>query len=363
MIMDPVKGLSVGPQLVSQAMPPYAQSGVGEVRIGPILAIPQVLKEHGVNAQTAFSRAGVPLSLFSDAEARLPVDAVGRLLAECASLSGCPHFGLLVGERFSLDGLGPLGDLMRASPSVGVVLRHLLQHLPMVDRSAAPLLLLLLPPEGNAAVLGYSLVRHETPHARHIYDAVMAIGQRILVALCGDTFVPVCVQFPLGRPANVDAYRRMFHAPLSFDAELAGVVFAASWLAHPIAGADAARYGALWQAMQQAQAASTISLGEKVERTLHQMLLGGQGTADAVASHFCVSVRTLRRRLATEGRSFQAMLNQARYELACQLLHNTRLPVSHIAAALQYTDATAFTRAFHGWAGSSPTDWRIVSSR
>ena len=139
---------------------------------------------------------------------------------------------------------------MRASPSVGVALRHLLQHLPMVDRSAAPLLLLLLPPEGNAAVLGYSLVRHETPHARHIYDAVMAIGQRILVALCGDTFVPVCVQFPLGRPANVDAYRRMFHAPLSFDAELAGVVFAASWLAHPIAGADAARYGALWQAMQ-----------------------------------------------------------------------------------------------------------------
>ena len=115
--------------------------------------------------------------------------------------------------------------------------------------------------------------------------------------------------------------------------------------------------------MQQAQAASTISLGEKVERTLHQMLLGGQGTADAVARCLCVSQRTLRRRLAAEGRSFQEMLNQARYELACQLLHNTLLPVSPIAAALQYADANGFTRAFHGWAGSSPTEWRAASNR
>jgi hypothetical protein len=169
---------------------------VGEVRIGPILAIPQVLKEHGVNAQTAFSRASVPLSLFSDAEARLPVDAVGRLLAECASLSGCPHFGLLVGERFSLDGLGPLGDLMRASPSVGVALRHLLQHLPMVDRSAAPLLLLLLPPEGNAAVLGYSLVRHETPHARH-GTTLSASGSGYWLPCVAIPSCPFVFNFPL----------------------------------------------------------------------------------------------------------------------------------------------------------------------
>ena len=363
MTFAPVKGLPSGPQLPLQVTPAHVQSGAGEVRIGPILVIPQLLKELGVNPSTAFARAGVPLSLFNDPEARLSMDSTGQLLAECASLSKCPHFGLLVGDRFSLDSLGPLGELMRSSPSVGSALRHFLQYLPMVDRSAAPLLLLLLPPEGNNAVLGYSLVRHATPHKGPIYDTVMAIAHRILLALCGDTFTPVGVQFPCRRPASVDAYRRIFHAPSSFDAEVAGVAFAASWLARPVAGAEAVRHQALLQAMQQAQAASTISLGEKVERTLHQMLLGGQGTADAVARCLCVSQRTLRRRLAAEGRSFQEMLNQARYELACQLLHNTLLPVSHIAAALQYADANAFTRAFHGWAGSSPTEWRAASNR
>jgi len=54
------------------------------------------------------------------------------------------------------------------------------------------------------------------------------------------------------------------------------------------------------------------------------------------------------------------MINQARYERACQLLLNTRLPVLHIAATLQYADANAFTRAFHGWAGCSQTEWRAA---
>ncbi|MBE2261092.1 MAG: AraC family transcriptional regulator ligand-binding domain-containing protein [Burkholderiaceae bacterium] len=100
-----------------------------------------------------------------------------------------------------------------------------------------------------AAVLGCWLVRHATtPHSRHICDAVLAIAYRILRALCGDDFVPVGLQFPSHRPESVDACQRLFRAPLNFDAE---------------------------------------------------------GAADAVASHFSISARTLRRRPAVDGRSFR----------------------------------------------------------
>ena len=156
-------------------LPAYVQSGVGEVRIGPILAIPKVLRELGFNPQTAFARAGVPLSLFSVPDARLPIESVGRLFAECASLSKCPHFGLLVGERFSLDSLGPLGELMRASPSVGSALRHLLQHLPMVDRSAAPMLLLLLHGKPNKLIARELNLSVETVKD-HVAAVLRALG-------------------------------------------------------------------------------------------------------------------------------------------------------------------------------------------
>ncbi|MCW9078350.1 MAG: helix-turn-helix domain-containing protein [Gammaproteobacteria bacterium] len=39
-------------------------------------------------------------------------------------------------------------------------------------------------------------------------------------------------------------------------------------------------------------------------------------------------------------------------------LQNTTLPVSEIAAALQYTDPNAFSRAFRSWAALSPKQWR-----
>jgi len=42
------------------------------------------------------------------------------------------------------------------------------------------------------------------------------------------------------------------------------------------------------------------------------------------------------------------------------LLRNTQLPVTHIAAALQYADANAFSRAFRQWTGRTPSAWRAA---
>jgi AraC-like DNA-binding protein len=346
-----------GPHLPPQDAAAFAQSQAGDIRIGPILAIPQVLQALHARPQTAFARAGVPLALFRDPDARLPLEVAARLFAECARLADCPHFALLVGERFNLDGLGPLGELMRHSPNVGAALRSLLLHLQLHDRGAAPLL---LQTEPDTAVLGYSVYRHFTPGTEFIYDVALAIGHRILQGLCGPAFAPLAVQFSYRRPARTTAYRQLFQAPLNFDAEVSGLVFASHWLARPVEGADPGRHRALTHALQQAQATGPLSLGEQVELVLHQMLLSGHGTADAVAQQFGISQRTLRRRLDAEGKSFQVLVNRTRHELACQLLRNTHLPVTHIAAALQYADANAFSRAFRQWAGCTPTAWRAA---
>lgn len=339
----------------SSASAAFVQSGAGDIRIGPILAIPAVLRELGVRPQKAFTRAGVPMALFRDPNARLPIESAGRLLQECARLTDSPHFGLLVGGRFQLADLGPLGEQMRHCPTVGSALRSLLLHLHLHDRGAAPLL---LQPEPEIALLGYSVYRHATPGTELIYDAALAIACRILQTLCGSRFAPMAVQFAYRRPARTAVYGRLLRAPVLFDAEVAGIVFATTWLAQPIEGADHQRHQALTQALQRAHAAGPLSLGEQVELVLHQMLLSGYGHADAVAHSFGMSQRTLRRRLEAEGKSFQQLVNRTRHELACQLLRNTQLSVAHIATALQYADVNAFTRAFGGWARCSPTAWR-----
>jgi len=340
--------------------PALAQSRDGDIRIGPILAIPALLAELGVKPQRAFTRARVSLRQFRDPDSRLPLEQAARLVQVSAELTGCPHFALLLGDRFDMTGFGPLGELMRHSPNVGAALRSLVLHLHLHDRGAAPLL---LSPDERTAILGYSVYRQGTPAIEQIYDAAIAIANKILLNLCGRGFRPAAVQFSYRRPKHTAAYRRLFGGNVTFDAEVSGIVFASSWLSRPIEGADASVHRALSSAIRDAQASGSLSFGEHVEIVLRQMLLSGHATADAVSTLFGISERTLRRRLGDEGKSFQNLVNKTRFELACQLLRNTRLPVAAIASALQYLDANAFSRAFGNWAQCTPSAWRANSHR
>jgi AraC-like DNA-binding protein len=48
----------------------------------------------------------------------------------------------------------------------------------------------------------------------------------------------------------------------------------------------------------------------------------------------------------------QAIVNDAHFEIARQLLRDANLPVKDITETLRYSDAAAVARAFRGWARS-----------
>jgi AraC-like DNA-binding protein len=332
----------------------------GEVRIGPVAAIPDVLRKLGATPSLPFVRAGVPLATFRNPENRIAFEALGRLFSECSTLTGCGHFGLLVGECFELNGLGAIGYLMRNSPTVGEALRALLLHLYLHDRGAVPILINL---EASHVLLGYSIYRHGTPGAAYLYDVAIAIGYRALKEICGATWKPLRVQFSHVRPKDSLPYRRLFGPNVRFDAEVSGIVFAASWLDHAIAGADPNLRELVMQAINQTGANSTMSFADVVRGALHQMVLSGTSSAENVALLFGMHERTLRKRLTAERTSLHQLVSQTRFELAKQLLENTELPLSEIASALRYADAAVFSRAFRNWSKTSPREWRARCNR
>jgi AraC-like DNA-binding protein len=334
-------------------------SQAGDIRIAPVIALPAVLTELGVKPQRAFTKAGVDIGLFQDPEGRIAFEALGRLLKTCVELTQCAHFGLLLGERFDLTNLGQLGYLMRNAPTVGAALRSLLMHLHLYDRGAAPVL---LAPEPDCVILGYSIYRHATPASDQIYDGAILIGCRIMRELCGPSWRPLHAHFAHGQPESIDAYRRLFRSSVSFDAGVSGIKFPSSVLQWPIEGADATLHGFLTKAILEANANGPMSFAERVEAALHQMVLSNTASTDAVAHLFGISERTLRRKLKDEGKNLMQLINSVRFELARQLLDNTDLPISEIATALQYADQNAFSRAFRRWAALSPSQWRMRRS-
>jgi AraC-like DNA-binding protein len=330
-------------------------SDPGDLRIGPIRAIPDVLTEMGLEPADVFAEAGVDLALFRDPESRVPFEAVGRLLRACVAATKCEHFGLIVGERFDLAALGVIGHLMQNEASLGDALRSLVLHLHVHDRGASPLL---LAPERNTVMLGYSIYRHQTPAMAQVYDAAIAIAFKILRQLCGASWKPLWVQFSHGRPAEIAPFRRLFGAEVFFDADVSGLVLATSWLERPIEGADPALRTTLAASLREAEAGGGLSFSERIRATLHQLILSGTASSDHVARLFAVDERTVRRRLRREGTNLRRLISEARFELAQQLLENTGLSIAEIATALQYADPKAFTRAFRSWAQVSPTQWR-----
>jgi AraC-like DNA-binding protein len=96
----------------------------------------------------------------------------------------------------------------------------------------------------------------------------------------------------------------------------------------------------------------------QVRSVLRTALLTHRARSDQVAELFSMHSRTLRRRLNGFGTSYQELLDEGRFEIAMHMLQDTRHEVSQIAKALDYADASAFTRAFRRWSGTTPSQWR-----
>lgn len=123
----------------------------------------------------------------------------------------------------------------------------------------------------------------------------------------------------------------------------------------------------LWETLepgltQQLQAHSASSrMRERVRALLLEALPGGCCTAEAVARRLNVSKRTLQRRLSEEETSFHAILSEVRADVSVRYLKQSDLSVPEISHLLGFKDTSSFFRAFQGWTGTTPGNYRATA--
>jgi AraC-like DNA-binding protein len=196
-----------------------------------------------------------------------------------------------------------------------------------------------------------------------MYDAAMGVAGNVLRHLGGPHWRPLEVLLSRSRPSDPEPYRQHFRVPVRFDAEVSGVVFAASCLERPIPGRDPALYLALQARIAALHGACEADIVAQVRRVACNQLLGGGGTLESVAEVFTLHPRTLSRRLKERGTSFRRISNTLRFGLACHLLSGTQMPLPSIAELLGYAETSPFSRAFQRWTGTPPGAWRAQGWR
>lgn len=323
-------------------------------RVGSLTEIPALLRSLGADPEPILADAGLtPLSL-AQPEYRIDFGALGRLMACGAEATGHPQFGLLVGRAASLSRMGLLGELARNCATLGEALELLTTHQQMHSSGALTFMLKRAP----VVDLGYAVYYPGVDAIPHLAEAALATSFNCVRELVGPGWRPTEVLLAHARPASTLLHRQFFGVEPRFDCDISAMRFPEHWLARPIHDAKPERKRV---ALARAEAMSP-SIVLRAYRGLRVLLIQGKCSGDDLAQRLAMHRRTLNRRLRQSGTTFQAILDDVRFEVGRQLLTYTEMGMDDIAASLGYASPSAFMRAFRRVAGVTPRWWRRYAS-
>ncbi|MBW8845215.1 MAG: AraC family transcriptional regulator [Burkholderiales bacterium] len=170
----------------------------------------------------------------------------------------------------------------------------------------------------------------------------------------------LAVDFVNRRPADARPYEDFFGGPVRFDQPSTRLLLATRDLALPLRGADPALL-ALLDAQAETLLQQVAAVSEPVgvwRQALVGLIRAGRTQLPHLAHSLQMSPRSLQRRLAEQGQSFQALLGQTRQQLAEAYLRDASVELAEVALLLGYSEQSAFTRAFRQWTGQAPLQWR-----
>jgi AraC-like DNA-binding protein len=253
---------------------------------------------------------------------------------------------------------GSYGMLCRASitaPSLGVALRRWCRHHGLLTGDVR----LALEASGGAATLSID-ERRQFGELREFCLVTLLRYVHGYACWAVDSRIPLVeAAFPFEPPPHADVYPLLFPGPIRFGATRAALRFDAQYLALPLRRDERALQQMLKRALPLTvfQYRRDRLLVQRVRQLLH-----GEAervrSAEDVARSLGVSVRTLHRQIREEGASLQALKDEARRDLAVELLHRSERSVKQVAWAVGFRSEKAFARAFGRWTGKPPAAYR-----
>ena len=322
-------------------------------RAGVLEALPALLREHGINPADVFTGTNVDHeSLTSDT--KLPFRSVVALLERATSATRRADLGFILGSRFTLTHHGLIGRLMRCAPTLHDALSDFVGWQPGYSSGAV----VYLSRSGDEVAFGYGTLDKISPGLEQLYNTVLVIGLTMVRELTGGRVEPVEVHLSRRSPADTAAFVRLVHRKLRFDQHRTCIILEHASLSTPLPHADQIERRHVQDELNRVMRGAFSQTSVRVRHALRPLLHSADISMINVADKLRIHPRTLRRRLAEEKVTFEALRDQVRFAVACELLEMTALPIGEVGAAVALASPSVFADTFRRWSGMSPSEWR-----
>lgn len=317
------------------------------------------VKRMGIDTNTLLARVGIEAELLNQPKARVSPDQYTRLAQTLWLVTQDEHLGFDVQPR-RLGTFAMMCQLVIHAGTLGKALEQSSRFYRLFGDEWS----MSMERDAHEARLTVNIPQQYDPE--HFITESMLMVWHGLASWLIERRIPLeRIQFAYPEPAHVREYDALFFAPvMKFNANKTEITFASDYLDLPIRQNESTLQEFLKTAPAQllVKFKNANSLTSRIREVLKVHIGQEMPTLNEVASILYLSPQTLRRRLASEGKSYQGVKDNLRRDTAIHLLLKPELSLEDVAQQVGFSETSTFHRAFKKWTGVTPGLYRQLHS-
>lgn len=331
-------------------------------RLSLVHMLPAIAEQWGVPLEPLLGEAGLAADANFARDVIVTRAQICALLLRLARSAGAPTVGLELAAAADPELLGISARALLTGRTLRDCLTGHARNLPDLQGGVG----IRLREHDGIACLSHRLLNSDHEHARILNEGIAAFVIRALSAIVGFRPDDISVSLPHRAHAPARIYDERFGARLTFGiGDSLEFSFDARWLDLPNRLFDSA--ASIEKAVHpyaEPQLTDDVDWRDDeafiavIRRRYESASLAGSLSLVDTARSLGISPRTLQRRLAAFGTSFEMELDRWRRGEARRLLADDTLSAGSISRVLGYGHPAHFNRAFWRWEGQTPLAFR-----
>ncbi|CAM4311536.1 AraC family transcriptional regulator ligand-binding domain-containing protein [Comamonas aquatilis] len=319
------------------------------IRSASLTGFTDLAQSAGIDPFSMMHKAGLPRRCLDDNETLIGMEAVCRLLDQCAQASEMEAFGLRLASRRHIWELGPVSLVIKQESTVLTALKTLLSY----NRVLNDALQARVDEEDELVVIREELMLGKSVPTRQAMELTVGVMFQMLRDLLGAEWQPRLVCFTHRPPRDLRFHQSFLGKRLEFNSSFNGIVCSASDMARELTPTQPGLASFARRFLDTALSQHKPARRETVRHLIMALLGNGRCTVDKVAQHLGISRQTLHRQLSLEGEQFKSVLDSVRREVAIKLCNDGDHSLEDAASMLGFSSASAFAHWFRASFGTS----------